>query len=80
MSESFSTVIRPAAAILCRAVSSLVGGYNAITRHFSHRAAIANLRELDDGALHDIGLARSEIKAAVRGLIRPSGQRAAPWS
>ncbi|CCM77183.1 DUF1127 domain-containing protein [Rhizobium mesoamericanum] len=38
-------------------------------RHFARRAAIVRLRELDDEALKDIGLARSEIEAAAFGRI-----------
>lgn len=34
------------------------------------RAAIVSLHELDDRALRDIGLQRSQIDAAVRGFIR----------
>lgn len=35
----------------------------------ARRAAIARLRALDDDALKDIGLARSEIEAAAYGLM-----------
>jgi len=37
--------------------------------YFARRAAIATLRELDDRTLRDIGLARSQIEAAVGGCI-----------
>jgi uncharacterized protein YjiS (DUF1127 family) len=40
-----------------------------ITRYFDRRAAMASLSEFDDCALRDIGLARSQIEAAVHGLI-----------
>jgi uncharacterized protein YjiS (DUF1127 family) len=71
MSAIISTDIRPRAASLSR----LLGAYcDRIARHFSHRAAVARLREFDDGALRDIGLARSEIEAAVHGLITRSGR------
>jgi uncharacterized protein YjiS (DUF1127 family) len=47
---------------------------DAIAGYFVRRAAVATLRELDDRALRDIGLARSQIEAAVHGLVTPSGQ------
>ncbi|MBP1882460.1 DUF1127 domain-containing protein [Sinorhizobium mexicanum] len=40
-----------------------------IARHFVRRAALKALREFDDDALRDIGLARSEIEAAVYGFM-----------
>jgi uncharacterized protein YjiS (DUF1127 family) len=43
--------------------------WQGIARYFVHRAAIASLRELDDRALWDIGLARSQIEAAVHGFM-----------
>src|SRR4030095_13286916 len=42
--------------------------------YLGRRAAIACLHGLDDRALQDIGLARSQIEAAVYGLIPLSGQ------
>ena len=43
-----------------------------IERHFTHRIAIEWLRELDERALRDIGLARSQIVAAVHGFMPAS--------
>ncbi|GAC1045164.1 hypothetical protein thsrh120_51680 [Rhizobium sp. No.120] len=37
--------------------------------HFMRRAAMFRLREFDDEALKDIGLARSEIEAAAFGRM-----------
>ncbi|MCV9961999.1 DUF1127 domain-containing protein [Pararhizobium sp. BT-229] len=54
MSAMLSTIIRPA---------------EEITRFLVRRAAIAKLCELDDDALKDIGLARSEIEAAAYGRM-----------
>jgi uncharacterized protein YjiS (DUF1127 family) len=44
-------------------------------RDFVHRAAIASLRGLDDRALRNIGLERSQVEAAVYGFITLSDQR-----
>ncbi|MEX2745942.1 DUF1127 domain-containing protein [Rhizobium mongolense] len=43
-----------------------------MARFLVRRAAIARLCELDDDALKDIGLARSEIEAAAYGLMTAS--------
>jgi uncharacterized protein YjiS (DUF1127 family) len=40
-----------------------------IARYFVRRTAIACLCELDDRALRDIGLVRSQIEAAVHGFM-----------
>jgi uncharacterized protein YjiS (DUF1127 family) len=40
-----------------------------IARYLVRRGAIATLYKLDDRALRDIGLARSQIEAAVDGFI-----------
>ena len=42
--------------------------------YLGRRTAIARLHDLDDRALRDIGLARFQIEAAVRGRIPPSSQ------
>jgi uncharacterized protein YjiS (DUF1127 family) len=59
---------------VCPAVASgwarLFGAcVDAIARYFVCRTAVGILQGLDDRALRDIGLARSQIEAAVRGLI-----------
>jgi uncharacterized protein YjiS (DUF1127 family) len=66
------TLARPAAVKAFRALESLVSTpANRIRRFFVHRAAIAHVRGLDDWALYDIGLARSEIETAIRGVYIP---------
>ena len=40
-----------------------------IAAFFFRRSAIASLHEFDDRALRDIGLERSQIEAAVYGLV-----------
>lgn len=52
-------------------IELLSASWKALVSHFVHRAAIATLRELDDRALRDIGLRRTEIQAAVYGLVSP---------
>ena len=75
MSATLVTIARPAAARrpatvlrICVACRDAVAGY------FVRRSAIATLRELDDRALSDIGIARSQIEAAVQGLVPLSRQ------
>ena len=70
MSATLSTTARPEGTKSPGANLRTVDVYRErIARYFVRRAAIVNLRERDDGALRDIGLARSEIEAAVYGLI-----------
>jgi uncharacterized protein YjiS (DUF1127 family) len=69
MSALFSTIDRPAVTRTPGAFSRLFGTCrDGIARYFVHRAAIARLREFDDAELRDVGLARSQIEQAVRGL------------
>ncbi|MEH2625700.1 uncharacterized protein YjiS (DUF1127 family) [Bradyrhizobium sp. AZCC 1719] len=44
---------------------------NGIVTYFAHREAVKTLSELDDRALRDIGVERSQIEVAVRGMIDP---------
>jgi uncharacterized protein YjiS (DUF1127 family) len=70
MSATLATIVRPEvtkrANPFARIFSACCDG---IARHFVRRTAIATLRGLDDRALRDIGIARSEIEAAVHGFI-----------
>jgi uncharacterized protein YjiS (DUF1127 family) len=60
-------------------ISSAMGGFfrllgkwvNGVVNHLARRHAIQTLNELDDRALRDIGIERSRIEAAVRGLHNP---------
>ena len=62
-----------------RAPQSSVSGFfrrlgswaNGIVTYFAHRQAIQTLSELDDRALRDIGIERSRIESAVRGVVDP---------
>jgi len=70
MSATLSTIIHPAGALRTGAgLLTVTASWKRIRRHFARRAAVAHLRELDDEALRDIGLAYSEIEAAVHGFM-----------
>ena len=75
MSATLVTIARPAAAKRPATVSRIcVACWDAVAGYFVRRTAIATLRELDDRALRDIGIARSQIEAAVQGLVPLPGQ------
>ena len=70
MSATLVTIARPTAAKRPGTISRLfVACWDAVAGYFVRRTAIATLRELDDRALRDIGIARSQIEAAVHGFI-----------
>ncbi len=70
MSATFSAIARPAGAKRPAIVSRIcLACWDAVSGYVVRRSAIATLRELDDRALRDIGIARSQIEAAVHGLI-----------
>ena len=48
-----------------------------VVTYFVRREAIKTLRELDDRALRDIGIERSRIETAVRGVVDPEFGRIA---
>jgi uncharacterized protein YjiS (DUF1127 family) len=60
------------------AISQLFSAWlDGVVNYLARRAAIVSLHELDDRALRDIGLQRSQIDAAVRGFIhlpRPNAE------
>jgi uncharacterized protein YjiS (DUF1127 family) len=75
MSATLSTNVRPWVRNAPGGFSRLLSACcDEIAGYFFRRDAIATLRELDDRALRDIGLARSQIEAAVHGFITPSDQ------
>jgi uncharacterized protein YjiS (DUF1127 family) len=70
MSATLSTLIRPAATKDASAFSRLLNArWDGVVRYFVCRTAVATLHELDDRALRDIGLSRSQIEAAVHGFV-----------
>ena len=52
-------------------VQSVLAGVDALAREIRRRQAVSALCEFDDFALRDIGLVRSQIEAAVYGLVTP---------
>jgi uncharacterized protein YjiS (DUF1127 family) len=74
MSATLATSVRSEVTRRPGAVSQLFSAcWDRIARYLVRRAAVRSLRELDDRVLWDIGLERSQIEAAVRGFIAPSG-------
>jgi len=70
MSATLSTTVRPAATKRPGALSRLLGAcHDGIVGYFVRRAAIKRLNELDDRALRDLGLVRSQIEAAALGFM-----------
>ena len=45
---------------------------NGVVVYWARREAIKTLRQMDDRALRDIGVARSQIEAAVHGVVDPT--------
>ena len=75
MSVTLATIVRPEVKKRAHAITQVFGaGLAGIARYFAHRTAITTLHELDDRALRDIGLERSQIEAAVHGFIALSDQ------
>ena len=70
MSATLSTIVLPAVTKRANSFAQIFSAYcDGIARHFVRRTATATLRELDDRALRDIGIAHSQIEAAVHGFI-----------
>ena len=65
MSATLSTITRPSVT-LSRLFAAC---FDRIAHYFTDRAAIAHLQGLEDAALSDIGISRSQIEAAVHGSL-----------
>jgi uncharacterized protein YjiS (DUF1127 family) len=77
MSAITATKVRPEVSTRSGAISWLFhAGWAGVARYFDRRAAMASLGELDDCALRDVGLARSQIEAAAYGFIAPMARPA----
>jgi uncharacterized protein YjiS (DUF1127 family) len=75
MSAVLPTRAHPVAAKRSEALLHLPGVlWLAIARYLDRRAAIADLHEVDEHALQDIGITRSQIEAAVHGRVPRSGR------
>ena len=74
MSATLVTTARPTAAKRPGRIELFVAAWDVVAGYVVRRTAIATLRELDDRALRDIGIARSQIEAAVQGLVPLRGQ------
>jgi uncharacterized protein YjiS (DUF1127 family) len=69
------TIIRLAGTTRARGLSRRLGTWcDAVAAHVLRRSAITSLSELDDRALRDIGLERSQIEAAVYGFVTVRGR------
>lgn len=70
MLVALSIVIRFAGTTRSREISRRLGAWcQGIAAYVFLRSAIKRLNELDDRALRDIGLERSQIEAAVYGFV-----------
>jgi uncharacterized protein YjiS (DUF1127 family) len=56
--------------LLLRIPFTIVAGWRAVALWHTRRRAMRELNEFDDRALHDMGIRRSEIEAAVFGRPR----------
>ena len=57
-------------------LTRLFGGWaHGLVTYWARREAIKLLSEMDDRALRDIGIARSQIEAAVGGALNPGMAR-----
>ena len=75
MSATVSKITQSAARTASGSFTQLfAAGWDALVGYFVRRAATLRLHELDDRALLDIGLDRTEIEAAVHGLVLHSRQ------
>ena len=73
MTMIFSAARQPATRSKGGGFVRLLGNWtNGIVTYFMHREAIKTLREMDDRALSDIGVERSRIETAVRGVVDPT--------
>ncbi len=72
MSITSSNAMQPAISGASGGVARRLGIWTlALMNHLERRAAVKTLRELDDRALRDIGLVRSQIEDAVAGSTFP---------
>ena len=67
---------QPASQSSPAALARLLGSWaHGLVSYWARREAIKVLSEMDDRALRDIGIARSQIEAAVGGALNPGMAR-----
>jgi uncharacterized protein YjiS (DUF1127 family) len=72
MTTIYSTAGQPAHKSSMSGFFRVLGSWvNGIVNYLARRQAIQTLSELDDRALRDIGIERSRIESAVRGVVDP---------
>ena len=68
--RAMQAVVRSLFRLLLRVPLAIVAGWRAVTLWHTRRKAMRELNAFDDRALHDMGIRRSEIEAAVFGRPR----------
>ncbi|SDN31584.1 DUF1127 domain-containing protein [Afipia sp. GAS231] len=64
---------QPASQRWSAGLARLLGSWaNGVVVYWARREAVKTLRQMDDRALRDIGIARSQIEAAVHGVVDPT--------
>jgi uncharacterized protein YjiS (DUF1127 family) len=65
--KALQDLLRRLCRLLLRIPFAMVAGWRAVALWHTRRRAMRELNEFDDRALHDMGIRRSEIEAAVFG-------------
>src|SRR5262245_33644767 len=68
--QAMRDLLRRLRSLLLRVRFAIVAGWRAVALWHTRRRAVRELNEFDDRALHDMGIRRSEIEAAVFGRPR----------
>jgi uncharacterized protein YjiS (DUF1127 family) len=69
-SHAMQGLLRGLFRLLLRVPLAIVAGWRAVALWHTRRRAMRELNEFDDRALHDMGIRRSEIEAAIFGRPR----------
>jgi uncharacterized protein YjiS (DUF1127 family) len=65
--QAIRDLLRDLCRLLLRVPFTIIAGWRAVALWHTRRRAMRELNEFDDRALHDMGIRRSEIEAAVFG-------------
>ena len=68
--RAMQSLLRGFFGLLLRIPLAMIGGWRRVVLWHTRRRAIRELNAFDDRALHDMGIRRSEIEAAVFGRPR----------